>query len=232
MRRQSAIFLVRLLHDTLAFPRDQVDQLLIACHRRCCVCHRFCGVKIETDHIVTKADGGPDTIMRFRCALNITRRFTATTTNIPEAASFALKELRGHKEQWLEICRNKPEIFVSANRDYDVGPVQALIDELEFNLDVSENASYDSLGCSFLDEQFRRAIKDGVIATLDEDLKKSILAAYRVIGRANEKIRGAMASFGPGSIDAKNDALRAVQETNLPIGRAREALLRFLSSDS
>jgi hypothetical protein len=62
MRRQSAIFLVRLLHDTLAFPRDQVDQLLIACHRRCCVCHRFCGVKIETDHIVTKADGGPDTM--------------------------------------------------------------------------------------------------------------------------------------------------------------------------
>jgi hypothetical protein len=52
---------------------------------------------------------------------------------------------------------------------------------------VSENASYDSLGCSFLDEQFRRAIKDGVIATLDEDLKKSVLAAYRVIGRANEK---------------------------------------------
>ena len=228
-----ASFLARLSADTMAFPRDQVDQLLIACHRRCCVCHRFCGVKIETDHIVTKADGGPDTIdnaipVCFECHAEI----HSYNDKHPRGRKFRPEELRGHKEQWLEICRNKPEIFVSANRDYDVGPVQALIDELEFNLGVSENATYDSLGCLFLDEQFRRAIKDGAIATLDEDLKKSILGAYRVIGRANEKIRGAMASFGPGSIDARNDALRALQETTLPIGKARDALLQFLSSDS
>ena len=217
----------------MAFPRDEVDELLVACHRRCCVCHRFCGVKIETDHIVPRGEGGPDSIdnaipVCFECHAEI----HSYNDKHPRGRKFRPEELRGHKKHWLDICRNKPEIFVSANRDYDVGPVQALIDELEFNLEVSQHASYDSLGCLFLDEQFRRAITDGAISTLDENLKKSIVEAYRVMGRANEKIRGAMASFGVGTIDARNDALKALQGTGMPIGRARDALLSFLGSDS
>ncbi|HBB86230.1 MAG TPA: hypothetical protein DC047_01280 [Blastocatellia bacterium] len=181
----------------MPFPREQVDELLKACHRRCCVCHRFCGVKIETDHIVTKADGGPDSIdnaipVCFECHAEI----HSYNDKHPRGRKFRPEELRGHREQWLEICRTKPEIFVSATRDSDVGPIQALIDELEFNLEVSQHASYDALGCLFLDEQFRRAIRDGAIATLDDSLKKSILEAYRILGRANEKIRGAMAALG------------------------------------
>jgi hypothetical protein len=87
------------------------------------------------------------------------------------------------------------------------------------------------LGCLFLDEQFRRGIRDGAIATLDDSLKKSILGAYRIMGRANEMVRGAMASVGPGSIDARNGALRGLQETPTAITKARDALLGFLSSD-
>ena len=46
----------------MAFDRDQVSNLLARCHRRCCICHRFCGVKIETDHIEPKEQGGDDSI--------------------------------------------------------------------------------------------------------------------------------------------------------------------------
>ena len=46
----------------MTFPRDQVSELLARRHRRCCVCHRFCGVKIETDHIKPKEQGGGDSI--------------------------------------------------------------------------------------------------------------------------------------------------------------------------
>jgi hypothetical protein len=216
----------------MPFPRDQVDELLIACHRRCCVCHRFCGVKIETDHIVTRADSGPDTIdnaipVCFECHAEI----HSYNDKHPRGRKFRPEELRGHREQWLDLCRTRPDIFVSATRDYDVGPIQALIDELEFNLEVSQHASYDALGCLFLDDQFRRAIRDGAIATLDESLKKSILEAYRTMGRANEMIRGAMGSVGPGSIDARNDALGGLQGTPSVITNARDALLSFLSSD-
>jgi hypothetical protein len=146
---------------------------------------------------VTRADSGPDTIdnaipVCFECHAEI----HSYNDKHPRGRKFRPEELRGHREQWLDLCRTRPDIFVSATRDYDVGPIQALIDELEFNLEVSQHASYDALGCLFLDDQFRRAIRDGAIATLDESLKKSILEAYRTMGRANEMIRGAMGSVG------------------------------------
>ena len=88
------------------FPRDQVDELLKACHRRCCICHRFCGVKIETDHIVPSVEGGADTIdnavpVCFECHAEI----HSYNDMHPGGRKFRPAELRGHKEQWLEICR-------------------------------------------------------------------------------------------------------------------------------
>jgi len=44
------------------FPEADALALLVRCHRRCCVCHKFCGVKIELDHIQPRGQGGPDTI--------------------------------------------------------------------------------------------------------------------------------------------------------------------------
>jgi HNH endonuclease len=38
------------------FPQNDVDDLLVQCHRRCCICHRFCGVKIELDHIIPQSE--------------------------------------------------------------------------------------------------------------------------------------------------------------------------------
>ena len=42
----------------MGFDHDEIAELLARCHRRCCVCHRFCGVKIETDHIKPQHEGG------------------------------------------------------------------------------------------------------------------------------------------------------------------------------
>jgi hypothetical protein len=35
----------------MSFAQKDVNDLLTTCHRRCCICHRFCGVMIETDRI-------------------------------------------------------------------------------------------------------------------------------------------------------------------------------------
>ena len=45
-----------------------------------------------------------------------------------------------------------------------------------------------TMGCAFLDDQFRRAIREGAVATMAEDLKKAILEAYVAIGRANRHV--------------------------------------------
>ena len=46
----------------MAFPHDKVSELLAQCHRRCSICHRFCGVKMETDHILPQSEGGTDDV--------------------------------------------------------------------------------------------------------------------------------------------------------------------------
>ena len=216
------------------FPRDQVDELLKACHRRCCVCHRFCGVKIETDHIVPKAEGGPDTIdnaipVCFECHAEI----HSYNDKHPRGRKFRPNELRGHKEQWLAICRNRPDIFVETKRDSDVGPLQALIDELEFNRVVSHQSPADQPGCPFLDEQFRRAIREGAIAILQETLKQSIIEAYVVMGRANQFISAALQA--PRGTNLWHEPAKAASETISQaapkIETARDGLLEFLASE-
>src|SRR5579863_7120763 len=104
------------------FPQKDVDELLTACHRRCCICHRFCGVKIETDHIVPSEDGGGDEIgnaipVCFECHAEI----HSYNDKHPRGRKFHPDELHAHKEQWLAICRERPEMLVSAIRNADVG---------------------------------------------------------------------------------------------------------------
>lgn len=219
----------------MAFPRKDVEVLLAACHRRCCICHRFCGVKIETDHIEQAAEGGPDTIENaipvcFECHAEI----HSYNDKHPRGRKFTPDELRRHKEQWLEFCKNRPEMFLHAARETDVGPLQALIDELEFNLRVAQHTESDALGCLFLEEQFRRAIREGAIATLKDELKTVILDAYAAIGRANQQVAGIMVQ-PPNSnawANAVNRASESVKKAATQITGARDALLSFLGSES
>jgi HNH endonuclease len=169
------------------FDRIEVADLLIRCHRRCCVCHRFCGSKIEIDHIVQRADGGGNEIdnaiaVCFDCHAEIHHY----NNKHPKGRKFSPEEIKGHKKQWLEICENKPEIFVQP-LNADVGCLGALIDELEFNFHSSNNLD-GSFYATLRDEQFRKAISAGIISILAEDVRLSLLSAYDQIGKANNAI--------------------------------------------
>jgi hypothetical protein len=218
----------------MPFPRDEVEELLAACHRRCCVCHRFCGVKIETDHMLPAAEGGPDTIdnaipVCFECHAEV----HSYNDKHPRGRKFRPNELRRHKEQWLEICRERPDIFVNAARTTDVGPLQALIDELEFNLMVAETSSAGGEGCLFYEEQFRRAIQAGAVATLQVDLKRLILEAYVFIGLANHITSGMMSQpkRSAARVEASEELGDVITRGKPKILAARDTLLRFLGSD-
>ncbi len=100
-----------------------------------------------------------------------------------------------------------------------MGPLQALIDELEFNAVVA-----GQYGCLFLDNEFQRAIREGAIATLKEDLKRAILDAYVAIGAANRDLSTLSPMFSS-SIHKRIEAARPKVE------KAREELLQFLRSE-
>jgi hypothetical protein len=173
----------------MAFNGRDVTQLLVKCHRRCCICHRFCGVKIELDHVLPKADGGDDSIENaiavcFECHAEI----HSYNDKHPRGRKFRPEELLQHRDQWLTLCSEKPAVLISGAWDGDVGPLQALVDELEFNAVVVKRSSSATRGALFQEAQFLRAVQEGMIAILDDALKSSILEAYAAMSRANRHI--------------------------------------------
>ena len=216
----------------MSFNRAEVSDLLVQIHRRCCICHRFCGVKIETDHIVPSDDGGSDEIENaipvcFECHAEI----HSYNDHHPRGRKFSPDELKRHKIQWLQTCRDHPELFVAAARVADVGPLQALLDELDFNKVVSKSES--GRGAQFLDEQFRNAIGRGAIAVLEPTLKQTILIAYEAVSRANERIRAEVnqgaAEQWAGLLSPAAD--KAMRDAGPKITAAYDQLLSFLSSE-
>ena len=166
----------------MAFDRDQVADLLAKCHRRCCICHRFCGFKMETDHIKPTGEGGKDDIdnalpVCFECHSEI----HCYNTDHPRGRRFTERELRTHKEQWLKICENNPEIFSQPFQSSDAGPLNSLIDEMEYNLIACE-----CLGSSLSVSQFDEALRRGAISLLEPDLKDKINLAYSKTNHLNQ----------------------------------------------
>jgi HNH endonuclease len=208
------------------FKQSDVDDLLVQCHRRCCICHRFCGFKIETDHIDPSATSGNDEIENaiavcFECHAEI----HSYNDQHPRGRKYRAAELRKHKEQWLAICGERPEVLAKVSREGDVGPLQALIDELEFNLAVSQNPNF--LGSPFIEDQFKRAIQYGAIAILRDDLRSAVMIAYDASMRAS-KLNAAVNAEA-----TTHEGLRqAVASAGPKIRIALDSLLKFLSSET
>ena len=118
-------------------------------------------------------------------------------------------------------------------RDMDVGPLQALLNELEFNAVVSSKVTQQERGCLFKDQQFDRAIRQGSIGVLDEALKRVVLEAYAAIGRAN----GLLAvewQQAPGMVltgQVADEAQRAVRAAGPKIAEALSQLAAYMDFD-
>jgi hypothetical protein len=211
------------------FPPTEVMNLLVRCHRRCCICHRYCGVKIELDHIIPRREGGPDEIdnaipVCFECHAEI----HSYDDQHPRGRKFRPEELRLHREQWLKLVERSPEVLVPIRNREDVGPLQALIDELEFNLTVSMKREGGQPGCSFLVTQFKRALAAGSISILSLRLKETLLEAYRVLIKANEVLPHAAVGYPTSSLDR---IPRLLEEAEDKIRKAQSQLIGFLGRE-
>ena len=189
---------------------------------------------MELDHIEPKNEGGTDDIdnaipVCFECHAEI----HSYNDQHPRGRKFQPDELRKHKDQWIKICKDTPELLLRAARDSDVGPIQSLIDELEFNIEVSNHLGYNELGCKLRNDEFSRALRLGSISILQEELKDSLIIAYRAIGSANhflELLRG-QSSESTNYNNAYKKARDQVEATKEICINAHQALITFLSSD-
>jgi HNH endonuclease len=217
------------------FKGPEFERLLAACHRCCCICHRFCGVKMEIDHIIQQAEKGPDTYENaipvcFECHAEI----HSYNLNHPRGRKFQPDELRAHREQWLTICKEHPEIFRRGSfARAEVGPLQSLIDELEFNEAVATAPSGPDQFCLFKERQFLEAVRAGSVATLQDGLKRSINEAYVQMGQTNHLLNSMASQTHPSMLyELGQRAAISISKARQPIHSAKQELLKFLGSES
>jgi hypothetical protein len=191
-------------------------------------------VKIETDHIIPKDDVGDDNIENaipvcFQCHAEI----HSYNIKHPRGRKFTPDELRQHKDQWLQICSKHPEILTKSYMRSDVGPLNALVDELEFNAMVAKIKDINLIGCNFQNSQFRKAVQLGSISILKDELRNAINLAYVFMGSANQCI--AAASYQKFRSNAWgqeiNEAQKLINNAEPSIHQAIEELLKFLGTE-
>jgi HNH endonuclease/Domain of unknown function (DUF4431) len=86
------------------WPADVRDEVLVLCGRRCCICHMFCGTKMELHHIEARAVGGSDTIENcIPLCLNCHAEVGHYNSQHPKGSKFSAKELRGHRAKWYAM---------------------------------------------------------------------------------------------------------------------------------
>ena len=184
---------------------------------------------METDHIVPLNQGGSSDISNalpvcFDCHAEI----HAYDISHPRGRRYTPAELTLHKEEWLRICSERPEVLLQAPRGLLAGPLQGVVDELEFNLAASDR---DQLpGALLHDRQFLRAVEQGAVSILEPELRAAIFEAYIAVGRVNSYIPLEAQQLASGKeAVAGRYVVGALQEA-LP--RFRKALALLISSMS
>ena len=87
----------------MSFPQTVADKALAACGRCCCICHKFCGTKMELHHIKQEAFGGEDTFencipLCFNCHSDMGR----ADPNHPKGKHYSENELKMHRDNWYK----------------------------------------------------------------------------------------------------------------------------------
>ena len=86
----------------MSFSKDVVDLALVAAGRCCCICHKFCGVRIETHHIRPVSKGGDNSFencipLCFDCHAEVEHY----NDQHPRGRKFSESELRKHRDTWF-----------------------------------------------------------------------------------------------------------------------------------
>lgn len=172
----------------MGFNKSDVERLLVECHRRCCVCHRYCGVRMEIDHIIPEGEGGFNTYdnaiaVCFDCHAEIHHY----NPNHPKGRRFSPNELKAHRNQWLTFCSANTAALVGTVPSAEGGALERLLNELMFNEHL---AKANRPAAVFEVAQFRRAIADGTFAWLKDEQVNTVNEAYALISEINNRAQG------------------------------------------
>jgi HNH endonuclease len=154
------------------------EDALVACGRRCCLCHKFCGLKIELHHIDQKAEGGLDTYDNcIPLCLDCHADMRSYDHKHPKGTKYTPSELRRHRDGWYSKVSSSPgSAYTAASAEMDrqiyVDIVKLLPYPTVMNLIETHDfgGSFQSRIFGLLDEFLRRS-EDPNMEFLDSDLE-------------------------------------------------------------
>mgnify|MGYP001296078000 FL=1 len=191
---------------------------------------------MELHHVEHKSNGGSDDITNaiplcFECHAEVNHYNDAH----PRGRKFSMEELLEHKSQWLSICKKHPESLIASPRDADVGPLEGMLLELEYNVLVINMVIHgqswqDRIGSILHDDEYRRSIAQGSLILLNEPLRTKINDAYAQVGRINTFIEMYSATRPEGNAfaEATDRLLGAYRGSEISVATAFMGIKSFL----
>jgi len=98
----------------MGFNTKISEKALISCGRHCCLCHKFCGTKIELHHIEQKKHGGKDVFdnclpLCFDCHADVMQY----NPEHPKGKKYTISELKKHRNNWYDKIELNETYLVS-----------------------------------------------------------------------------------------------------------------------
>jgi hypothetical protein len=112
----------------MSFPIKVKEDALIASGRHCCLCHKFCGNKMELHHIQPVAEGGKNTFdncipLCFDCHADM----RSYDFNHPKGTKYTNSELIRHRDNWYEKIKNNLGSGQIENLEQDIRMFKTII---------------------------------------------------------------------------------------------------------
>lgn len=165
----------------MAFSPPVREAALVASGRHCCLCHKFCGIKIELHHIVQQGEDGEDSFdncmpLCFDCHADM-RSYDHLH---PKGTKYTPNELKRHRDNWYS------KVSASPGSTYTDRSVE--LDRNTFVL-ILKLVSYSKL-VRFIEEQaFAGAFSPKVFEDLDQVVRESRDPALEFIDADLEGMR-------------------------------------------
>lgn len=87
----------------MPFSKEVKDAVLVDCGRCCCICHKFCGIKIEVHHIREESKGGDNSNDNaIPLCLDCYADMRSYDSKHPKGNKYSENKLRQHREKWFE----------------------------------------------------------------------------------------------------------------------------------
>lgn len=186
----------------MSFSHTVAEQALLASRRSCCICHKFCGTKIELHHIRQKAYGGDDSFencipLCFDCHADMGK----ADPMHPKGKHYSEAELKQHRDNWYNIVSKKfdeePQKVVDADRTLFNEICSVFSEDVVYYLrdhdfrSMCEIRIFDSLYAlrAELDNPFKEFLHIQLANYLD-DLKKKMDVFLVHISRKTFPVRG------------------------------------------